>query len=46
MALGLTEDGLPVLINVFWVCYDLVLLSVVLDAAFYRPADAGEVASP
>jgi cellulose synthase (UDP-forming) len=38
LALGLTEAGVPILVNVFWACYDLVALSVVLHAATYRPA--------
>jgi cellulose synthase len=37
LALGLTEDGVPILVNVFWGCYDLVMLSAVIDAALYRP---------
>jgi cellulose synthase (UDP-forming) len=38
LALGLTTDGIPILVNLFWCCYDLVLLSVIIDAATYRPA--------
>jgi hypothetical protein len=37
LALGLTEAGLPILVNVFWACYDLVALSIVLRAATYHP---------
>jgi cellulose synthase (UDP-forming) len=37
LALGLTEAGVPILVNVFWACYDLVALSVVLRAATYQP---------
>jgi cellulose synthase (UDP-forming) len=37
LALGLTDDGLPIIVNIFWACYDLVMLSVVLDAATYQP---------
>jgi cellulose synthase (UDP-forming) len=28
---------LPIIVNIFWACYDLVMLSVVLDAATYQP---------
>lgn len=45
LALGLTTNGFPIVINVFWACYDLVALSVVLDAVTYRPPhDAPESA--
>ncbi len=44
LALGLTEDGMPILINTFWICYDLVCLSAVLDAVIYQPDDASDVA--
>ena len=37
LALGLSSDGVPILINVGWAAYDLVVLSAVLDAATYRP---------
>jgi len=37
LTLGLTEEGVPILINVFWVTYNLLMLSVVLDAATYQP---------
>lgn len=39
LALGLSAEGIPILVNVFWVCYDLILLSVVIDAALYQPND-------
>ncbi|MEF3273347.1 MAG: glycosyltransferase [Chloroflexus sp.] len=39
LALGWRNDGLPVLVNVFWAVYDLVMLSVVIDAAMYQPAE-------
>ncbi len=39
LALGWRNDGLPVLVNVFWAVYDLVMLSVVIDAATYQPAE-------
>ena len=44
LALGLTDDGVPILINAFWICYDLVCLSAVLDAVIYRPDDTADVA--
>lgn len=37
LAFGFTEDGVPILINVAWAIYDLIALSVVLDAALYQP---------
>jgi cellulose synthase (UDP-forming) len=39
LALGWTEDGVPILVNVLWGCYDLIMLSAVIDAALYRPVD-------
>lgn len=39
LALGLHDDGVPIVVNVLWAIYDLVALSVVLDATFYRPTD-------
>jgi cellulose synthase (UDP-forming) len=39
LAIGANEDGLPIVINVLWAIYDLVALSAVLDATFYRPRD-------
>jgi cellulose synthase (UDP-forming) len=41
LALGISDEGVPILVNVFWACYDLLMLSVVLDAATYQPS-AGE----
>jgi cellulose synthase (UDP-forming) len=38
LALGFTDQAIPILVNVFWACYDLVALSAVLDAATYQPA--------
>jgi cellulose synthase (UDP-forming) len=37
LALGVAPDGVAVLVNVAWICYDLVMLSVVLDAVVYEP---------
>jgi len=39
---GLTDDGGAILLNVMWVVYDLVMLSAVLDAAFYGGFDTEE----
>ena len=38
-ALGITHHHLAVVVNVFWCCYDLLMLSVVFNALFYKPAD-------
>lgn len=46
LALGLTGDAMPIIVNVLWVCYDLVCLSAVLDAAVYRPDPAREPIFP
>ena len=46
LALGMTEDGLPVIVNAFWATYDVVCLSAVLDAVTYQPDDAPGEASP
>jgi cellulose synthase (UDP-forming) len=46
LAAGATRDGLPVVVNVFWACYDLAMLSVVLDAAFYQPAEGAAEHTP
>jgi hypothetical protein len=40
LAFGWDENGFPILINVAWACYDLVLLSVVIDAVNYAPGDS------
>jgi cellulose synthase (UDP-forming) len=37
LALGVAPDGVAVLVNVAWISYDLVMLSVVLDAVMYAP---------
>ncbi len=36
LALGLADDGVAITVNVVWIVYDLVMLSVVLDAAAYQ----------
>jgi cellulose synthase (UDP-forming) len=40
LMLGATDDGWPVMLNIVWVVYDLIALSVVVDAALYRGFDA------
>lgn len=42
LAIGANEDGVPIVINVLWAVYDLVALSAVLDATFYRPANEAD----
>jgi hypothetical protein len=42
LAFGVHDDGVPITINVLWAIYDMVALSVVLDATFYRPSDDGD----
>jgi cellulose synthase (UDP-forming) len=42
LALGRTDETVPILINVFWIGYNLVMLSVVVEAAVYRPSDTPE----
>jgi cellulose synthase (UDP-forming) len=37
LALGWQIEGVPTLVNVFWIVYDLLMLSVVIDAALYQP---------
>ncbi len=39
LAFGMTGQGIPILIAVFWACYDITVLSVVLRAATYRPVE-------
>ncbi|MCS6842678.1 MAG: glycosyltransferase [Roseiflexus sp.] len=39
LALGIQTDGIPTLVNVFWIGYDLLMLSVVIDAALYQPEE-------
>jgi cellulose synthase (UDP-forming) len=36
LALGVHDDGIPVVLNVVWVIFDLMILSVVLNAVFQR----------
>jgi cellulose synthase (UDP-forming) len=46
LALGIVDDGLPLLINAFWAGYDLVALSAVLDAVTYQPPAEAEAEEP
>ena len=39
LALGLTHETVPILINVFWICYDVAMLSVVFRAVTYSPGE-------
>lgn len=39
LALGLTDDAGPILVNVFWITYNLAMLSVVIEAAMYEPEE-------
>ena len=45
LALGLTTNGAPILVNVFWAVYELVMLSVVLDALVYAPETSRTVST-
>ena len=36
LMVGQTDDGGAIMLNVAWVVYDLISLSVVIDAAFYQ----------
>ncbi len=46
LAFGYTSDGLPILINVGWACYNLITLGVVLTAATYQPATPDASGAP
>lgn len=43
LILGIHDDTVPVSINVAWAMYDLVALSVVLEAVTHRNADETEL---
>lgn len=45
LALGMIDEPIPILVNVFWACYNLVMLSVVIEAATYQPPDEESPAS-
>ena len=36
LALGLSEDGVAIVTNVAWTCYNLAILSVIVDALVRR----------
>ncbi len=43
---GHIADRFPVFVNVFWACYDIAMMRVVLTAARFQPVDAdGELAA-
>ena len=42
LALGLTSETVPILVNVAWAIYDLVMLSVVLDAVAFSARSSEE----
>jgi cellulose synthase (UDP-forming) len=46
LVLGVTDQIGPTLINVGWALYDVLLLSVVLEAAFYNPGRSGRSQQP
>jgi cellulose synthase (UDP-forming) len=46
LVLGVTDDIGPTLINVGWALYDVLLMSVVLEAAFYDPKRSGRSQQP
>ncbi len=39
LALGLSTEGVPIIVNIFWCCYDIAMLSVVFNAVAYTPGD-------
>ena len=45
LGLGLTDDAVPVTVNVLWALYDIAVLAVLLDALTYRPARAAKKAA-
>jgi cellulose synthase (UDP-forming) len=46
LALGVAPDGVAILVNVFWIGYDLAMLSVVLDAVVYEPPGEDDESLP
>jgi hypothetical protein len=38
LAMGLVDDRTPLVVNLGWAWYDLLALSVVVEALCYRPA--------
>ena len=45
LALGLTEDVGPTLVNILWIGYDLIMLSAVVEAALHTPAGQEQAAA-
>ena len=43
LAIGATDDGLPIVINLLWICYDLLMLSACLDAVVFKPEESEDV---
>jgi cellulose synthase (UDP-forming) len=39
LALGLTSDEVPIVVNALWAIYDLIALSVILRAVTYQPPE-------
>lgn len=46
VALGLTDQTVPTLVNVFWAGYDLLVLSVLFKALTYHPPEAADLSLP
>jgi cellulose synthase (UDP-forming) len=48
LSLGLTDDAVPIVVNVAWIVYDLAMLSAVLDAATFvhRPPSTSTSSEP
>ncbi len=42
LTLGLTDQALPIVINIYWAVYNLIGLSVILGAARYHPVTSGQ----
>jgi cellulose synthase (UDP-forming) len=42
LALGLSNEPVPILVNVFWAVFDLVMLSVLLDAVSFTTGAVGD----
>jgi cellulose synthase (UDP-forming) len=46
LMVGQTDDGGAIALNIAWAAYDLVMLSAVLDAAFYQGFEAQATPAP
>jgi cellulose synthase (UDP-forming) len=46
VALGYFDDGAGTLVNLFWVAYDLWMLSVCVEALLYQPPAEEDAESP